>query len=262
MSTLIDANLLHGQAAAGDVVQEAKELGDARWSRAPPPRLRPGMLFEERNSQSQCRFSYLPYRNSKYQNTGFMRALKSGMSKTQELIRKPLSSLRQDWDLLAEDTSRVTPSFGYRTWFIIGKQATRLHSLKKLGPQSYCLPLVSWPSGYISPRMADFAPTSLPVCPNSHPLQPSAVVPQLLSGTQDGCRAAFYKPYIWTNQAIYTRTTYQRILKVPSIPAVLILKLLLLIKDTEIYVATMKTQKTYFTVLLLLCNAYQHILFT
>lgn len=53
------------------------------------------------------------------------------------------------------------------------------------------------------------------------------------------------------NQTIHTGTIYKYILKLPCIPALLILKLLLHIKDTEMYVAIMKTQKTYFTVLLL-----------
>lgn len=58
------------------------------------------------------------------------------------------------------------------------------------------------------------------------------------------------------NKTIYTGTVYKCTLKPPWIPALLILKLLLHIKDTEIHVAIMKTQKTYFTVLLLCANHF------
>lgn len=67
------ARQLPGAWAQGDVVQERKEWGDAvrspvpQRTLSPPPCLHLGMLFEERNSQSQFRFSYSLYRNRKYQ---------------------------------------------------------------------------------------------------------------------------------------------------------------------------------------------------
>lgn len=104
--------------------------------------------------------------------------------------------------------------------------------------------------------MGDFVPTFFPVCPNAHPLQPFAAVSQRVNCSQEGYRAAFYKPQALMNKTMYRGTIYKCTVKLPWIPALLILKLLLRIKDTEIYVAIMKTQKTYFTVLLLCANHF------
>lgn len=144
--------------------------------------------------------------------------------------------------------SVLVPPLGMHNWIITGKQATRLHPTKNQIHNYFACLLCHGKAVRCHPEQETLF---LHLSQSIQVLIPYNPVSQLLNCSQDGCRTASYKPYALMDHTIYTRIIYRNTLKLPCILALFILKLLLHINDTKIYVAIMRIQKTYFTVLLL-----------